>query len=102
MSKDDEVGGAELRGEVEQRNVPLEASDDPQRTANLPQPELKVTAADAFNVTERGDEGRREEFNQVTPNQHFVAFNAEKNTLEEGLCCDLTPWAFLKEVLPDR
>lgn len=44
MSKDDEVGGAELRGEVEQRKVLLEASEDPQRTANLPQPELKVTA----------------------------------------------------------
>lgn len=51
MSKDDEVGGAELRGEVEQRNVLLELSDD-RRTANLPQPELKVTAADAFQVNE--------------------------------------------------
>ncbi|XP_056874686.1 ankycorbin isoform X1 [Takifugu flavidus] len=39
--KDDEVGGAELRGEVEQRDVLLEVSDDP-RTASLPQPELKV------------------------------------------------------------
>lgn len=46
MSKDDEVGGAELRGEVEQRKVLLEGSDDPQRTATLPQPELKVTAAE--------------------------------------------------------
>lgn len=46
MSKDDEVGGVELRGEVEQRNVLLEVSDDLLRTANLPQPELKVTAAE--------------------------------------------------------
>lgn len=45
MSKDDEVGGAELRGEVEQRDVLLEVSDDP-RTASLPQPELKVRAAE--------------------------------------------------------
>lgn len=51
MLKDDEVGGAELRGEVEQRNVLLEASED-QRTATPPQPELKVTAADAFQVVE--------------------------------------------------
>lgn len=46
MSKDDEVGGAELRGEVL-----LEVSDDPQRTATLPQPELKVTAAERRRVS---------------------------------------------------
>lgn len=45
-SKDVEVGGAELRGEVEERSMLLEVNEDPQQTLNTPQPDLKVTAAE--------------------------------------------------------
>lgn len=48
MSKDVEVEGAELRGVVEERSMLLEGNEDPQQAANIPQPDLKVTTADAF------------------------------------------------------